>query len=139
MRLGAGFDSRLRIGRLWLALCSSMSILPFTLADEFWWMASKGMVLTSSYTCQLLGQSNSGATCQPIGGNGSSGVYGDLSYCNPATKLNYAISAYYEYNPVDSSCDFAGNATLASPRKYSLHLACCPDNPLPREFSIIEI
>lgn len=68
------------------------------------------------YTCQLLGQSNSGATCEPIGGNGSTGVYGDLSYCNPATKLNYAISAYYEYNPVDSSCDFSGNATLASPR-----------------------
>jgi hypothetical protein len=72
--------------------------------------------LTNSYTCQLLGQSNSGATCEPIGGNGSTGVYGDLSYCNPATKLNYAISAYYEYDPVDTSCDFAGNATLASPR-----------------------
>lgn len=32
--------------------------------------------------------------------------------CSPAIKLSYAMSAYYEFNPVDSSCDFSGNATL---------------------------
>ena len=60
-------------------------------------------------------------------------MYGDLSYCNPATKLNYAISAYYEYNPVDSSCDFSGNATLASPRKTFSQLRIAPYVPYEHE------
>jgi len=70
----------------------------------------------TDYACNLLGSSNSGATCEPIGGNGTSGVYGDLSYCSPAIKLSYVFSAYYEFNPVDTSCDFDGNATLSNNR-----------------------
>ncbi|WVR09251.1 hypothetical protein IAU60_006316 [Kwoniella sp. DSM 27419] len=70
-----------------------------------------------NYACSLLGsQTNDTASCEPIGGNGTSGVYGPLSYCSPAIKLSYAMSAYYEYNPVDTSCDFAGNATLSPNR-----------------------
>jgi hypothetical protein len=74
-----------------------------------------------SYACNLLGSSNSGATCEPIGGNGTSGVYGDLSYCSPAIKLSYVFSAYYEFNPVDTSCDFDGNATLSNNRMLPIH------------------
>jgi hypothetical protein len=67
-----------------------------------------------SYTCSLLGSSGASASCNAIGGNGTTGVYGSLSMCSPAIKLSYAMSAYYESNPVDSSCDFGGNATLSS-------------------------
>ncbi|GFZ51518.1 1,3-beta-glucanosyltransferase gas1 [Saitozyma sp. JCM 24511] len=66
----------------------------------------------TDYACSLLGSTNSGASCDAIGGNGTSGTYGSLSMCSPAIKLSYAMSAYYEFNPVDSSCDFSGNATL---------------------------
>ncbi|WWC91420.1 uncharacterized protein L201_006366 [Kwoniella dendrophila CBS 6074] len=70
-----------------------------------------------NYACQLLGTSTNGtASCDPIGGNGTAGTYGELSYCSPAIKLSYAMSAYYEFNPIDSSCDFAGNATLSPTR-----------------------
>ncbi|WWC97763.1 hypothetical protein V866_004649 [Kwoniella sp. B9012] len=70
-----------------------------------------------NYACQLLGSSTNGtASCDPIGGNGTSGTYGELSYCSPAIKLSYAMSAYYEFNPVDTSCDFSGNATLSPTR-----------------------
>ena len=55
-----------------------------------------------------------------IGGNGTTGTYGALSYCSPAIKLSYAMSAYYEFNPVQSSCDFGGNATFAPNRESSL-------------------
>ncbi|WRT68843.1 uncharacterized protein IL334_005824 [Kwoniella shivajii] len=70
-----------------------------------------------NYACQLLGSSTNGsASCDPIGGNGTSGTYGQLSYCSPAIKLSYAMSAYYEFNPIESSCDFSGNATLSPAR-----------------------
>ncbi|KAK4686291.1 hypothetical protein P7C73_g3844, partial [Tremellales sp. Uapishka_1] len=68
----------------------------------------------TDYACSLLGSSGSGASCDAIGGNGTAGTYGQLSFCSPAIKLSYAFSAYYEFNPVDSSCDFSGNATLSS-------------------------
>ena len=55
----------------------------------------------------------SDANCNAISGNGSSGMYGPLAMCSPAIKLSYAMSAYYEVNPVDTSCDFGGNATLS--------------------------
>nr|ADE10078.1 glyco hydro 72 [Tremella fuciformis] len=66
----------------------------------------------TDYACSLLGSNN--ASCDAIAGNGTSGVYGALSMCSPAIKLSYAMSAYYELNPVDSSCDFAGNASLST-------------------------
>ncbi|KAF8528028.1 Glucanosyltransferase-domain-containing protein [Hysterangium stoloniferum] len=65
--------------------------------------------------CSLFGQQ--GGSCSPIGGSGSSGQYGSLSYCDPITKLDYVFSAYYDITNRNSlSCDFAGNASLiASP------------------------
>lgn len=70
-----------------------------------------------SYACSLLGQTNSGASCNAIGGNGTSGTYGPLQMCSPAIKLSYAMSAYYEYNPISTSCDFGQNASLSSTRE----------------------
>ncbi|WVQ72162.1 hypothetical protein IAR50_001707 [Cryptococcus sp. DSM 104548] len=66
------------------------------------------------YTCSILGSTNSSASCDTISGNGTSGSYGELSFCSPAIKLEYVMSAYYQSNPVSTSCDFAGNATLST-------------------------
>jgi len=44
-------------------------------------------------------------------------VYGPLAMCSPAIKLSYAMSAYFSVNPIDSSCDFGGNATLVPNRE----------------------
>ncbi|WVQ81620.1 hypothetical protein IAT38_003744 [Cryptococcus sp. DSM 104549] len=68
------------------------------------------------YACSLLGSSNSSGSCDPIGGNGTSGTYGQLSFCSPAIKLSYAMSVYYQLNPEETSCDFGGNATLSENR-----------------------
>jgi len=58
-----------------------------------------------------------------------------LSMCSPAIKLSYAMSAYYEANPVDTSCDFAGNATLNPNRKSYTPRICitlmAAQNPTP--------
>nr|ODN88560.1 1,3-beta-glucanosyltransferase [Cryptococcus depauperatus CBS 7841]ODN92877.1 1,3-beta-glucanosyltransferase [Cryptococcus depauperatus CBS 7855] len=70
----------------------------------------------SRYGCSLLGSTKSSASCNSIGGNGTSGTYGELSYCSPAIKLSYVFSVYYQLNPVDTSCDFGGNATLSQNR-----------------------
>lgn len=70
-----------------------------------------------SYACSLLGQSGSGATCDAIAGDGETGVYGSLAMCSPAIKLSYAMSAYFSVNPIDSSCDFGGNASLVENRE----------------------
>jgi len=61
--------------------------------------------------CGDLGQN--GANCDVIGGNGTLGTYGQLSFCDPNNKLSWAFSAFYEVtkrNP--ASCQFAGNATV---------------------------
>jgi hypothetical protein len=71
-----------------------------------------------SYTCSLLGSTNSTATCATIGGNGTTGQYGELSYCSDAIKLSYIFSAYYEsQNRNSAACDFDGNATTIRNRE----------------------
>jgi len=61
--------------------------------------------------CGLLGQT--GGNCNDIAGNGSTGSYGRVSFCDPPTKLSFVFTEYYQANnrnPV--SCSFAGNATV---------------------------
>ncbi|PPR00255.1 hypothetical protein CVT24_005003 [Panaeolus cyanescens] len=76
---------------------------------------------TSNYTaiagelidfgCSLLGQS--GGSCQDIGGDGRTGVYGRISDCDPTIKLSYVMSQYYEANGRNvDACSFAGNGTV---------------------------
>jgi hypothetical protein len=62
-------------------------------------------------TCALLG--SSGANCNDIAGNGTTGSYGRVSYCEPEDKLSYIMSQYYEsQNHIASACYFSGNATI---------------------------
>ncbi|KAF8807668.1 glycoside hydrolase family 72 protein [Phlegmacium glaucopus] len=61
--------------------------------------------------CSFLAQA--GGSCNDIGGNGSTGVYGRISGCDPSTKLSYVMSQYYEAtNRNAQSCSFAGNGTV---------------------------
>ncbi|CED84997.1 glycoside hydrolase family 72 protein [Phaffia rhodozyma] len=65
------------------------------------------------YGCSLLGSTDpGGASCDNIGANGTSGSYGEISFCSPDIKLSYVFSAYYVAQGFDAqACSFAGNAT----------------------------
>jgi len=65
------------------------------------------------YACSLVGQQ--GGTCNDIGGNGTTGVYGSVSGCDPTIKLSYVMTEYYQLqknNP--QACSFGGNGTVYS-------------------------
>ncbi|KAG8900810.1 1,3-beta-glucanosyltransferase gas1 [Tulasnella sp. 403] len=68
-----------------------------------------------NYACAQIGTLS--GSCTPIGGNGTTGVYGPFSICDPPTKLSYALSEYFELsNQAAGSCSFSGNAsTVANP------------------------
>lgn len=95
---------------------------------------------TSNYTavvgelldvgCNLLGQA--GGSCADIGGNGSTGVYGRISDCDPTIKLSYVMSKYYEAtNKNAQSCSFAGNGTVnpSSTSAADAAASSCISNP----------
>ncbi|KAG5653495.1 hypothetical protein H0H81_012705 [Sphagnurus paluster] len=61
--------------------------------------------------CNFVGQK--GGSCDDIGGNGQTGVYGRLSGCDPTIKLSYVMTEYYQLtNNNAQSCSFAGNGTI---------------------------
>jgi hypothetical protein len=61
--------------------------------------------------CSLLG--TSGGSCQDIGGDSQTGVYGRVSDCDPTIKLSYVMSQYYEANGRNAdACSFSGNGTV---------------------------
>lgn len=87
-----------------------------------------------NYACAQLG--TLGGTCNPIGASGANGTYGPFSVCDPATKLSYALSEYYELsNRQATSCSFSGNATVLSTAPASAQAAdaaassCAAANP----------
>ncbi|KAJ7456634.1 1,3-beta-glucanosyltransferase [Mycena latifolia] len=74
--------------------------------------------------CGLLG--SSGGTCDDIGGNGTTGVYGRLDMCDPITKLSYVFSQYFELNGRQASaCSFDGNGVVnaAAPSETAIAAA----------------
>jgi len=61
--------------------------------------------------CGLLGQVK--GNCDDISTNGTTGTYGIVAMCDPAVRLSYAFSQYYDLtNRLSTSCDFQGNASL---------------------------
>jgi len=61
--------------------------------------------------CGLLG--SSGGNCNDIAGDGATGSYGRVSFCDPSTKLSFVFTQYYQANNRNSqSCGFGGNATV---------------------------
>lgn len=46
------------------------------------------------YACSLY--ATQGGSCNPISGNGTTGVYGAFSGCSSAEKLSYVATQYYE-------------------------------------------
>ncbi|KAI0963249.1 hypothetical protein AcW1_000378 [Taiwanofungus camphoratus] len=82
--------------------------------------------------CGLLGAQ--GGNCNDIAGNGTTGVYGRASMCDPSTQLSYAMSLYYEATKRNvQSCNFDGNATVNSHASSSVSAASvassCVSNP----------
>ncbi|PPQ67412.1 hypothetical protein CVT25_005991 [Psilocybe cyanescens] len=72
------------------------------------------------FGCSLLGQEGSSA-CNDVGGDGSKGVYGRISGCDPTIKLSYVMSQYYESQQRQTSaCQFGGNGTVNSKTSSSL-------------------
>ncbi|KIO28388.1 carbohydrate-binding module family 43 protein [Tulasnella calospora MUT 4182] len=75
-----------------------------------------------NYACSQLG--TLGGSCLPIGADGAAGTYGPFSVCDPATKLSYALSEYYELsNRQAAACSFSGNATVLSTAPASAQAA----------------
>jgi hypothetical protein len=61
--------------------------------------------------CSLLG--SAGGSCSPISANGTSGVYGEVSSCDPSTMLSFVMSEYFEANKRNAqACSFSGNGTV---------------------------
>jgi len=98
---------------------------------------------TSNYTsvvgalldtaCGLIGAN--GGNCNVIGSNGTTGVYGLLSGCDPTIELSFAMSEYYESQGRNgAACSFAGNGTVnpLAPTSTSAAFAAatsCVSNP----------
>ncbi|KAG8957818.1 1,3-beta-glucanosyltransferase gas1 [Tulasnella sp. 408] len=87
-----------------------------------------------NYACSQLG--TLGGSCVPLGADGAAGTYGPFSVCDPATKLSYALSEYYEgSNRQAAACSFSGNATVLSTAPASAQAAdaaassCASANP----------
>jgi hypothetical protein len=67
-----------------------------------------------NFACEQLGAAGSNA-CEALSADGTTGTYGIMSTCDPASQLSYVFSAFYESNNQDAaSCSFNGNATLNS-------------------------
>ncbi|KIK71388.1 carbohydrate-binding module family 43 protein [Collybiopsis luxurians FD-317 M1] len=61
--------------------------------------------------CGLIGQA--GGSCNDIGGNGTTGVYGTVSGCDPTIKLSWSMNEYFQLqNRNPEACQFAGNGTV---------------------------
>lgn len=60
-------------------------------------------------------QQGASAGCAAISGNGTTGVYGALSFCDPVQALDIALDAYYEgQGRVATACAFGGVGTVGS-------------------------
>ena len=61
----------------------------------------------------------SGAACNAIAANASTGDYGAFAMCPPQQQIGWALNDYYAEQTSsgngNSACDFGGSATLASP------------------------
>jgi len=61
--------------------------------------------------CSLLG--SAGGSCSTIAANGTTGQYGEVSSCDPSTKLSFVMSEYFEANKRNpQACSFGGNGTV---------------------------
>lgn len=65
-----------------------------------------------NYVCGIQGKDY----CNGITSNGSTGMYGKYSFCNPVQQLGYVLNRYYSENGESASaCSFSGSAVVRSP------------------------
>ncbi|KAH8835446.1 1,3-beta-glucanosyltransferase [Flagelloscypha sp. PMI_526] len=77
-----------------------------------------------NYACSTL-LPTKGLNCDAIGGNGTTGVYGAISSCDPNIKLSYLMASTHQ------ACSFSGNGTVnaASTAAASAAASSCIANP----------
>ncbi|KAG8220165.1 carbohydrate-binding module family 43 protein/Glycoside hydrolase family 72 protein [Butyriboletus roseoflavus] len=64
-----------------------------------------------NYGCSMLGQA--GSSCNPIAANGTTGVYGAVSACDPTVMLSWVLTQWYLDNGSNAqACSFGGNGTV---------------------------
>ena len=74
--------------------------------------AEIGQLLGSA--CSQLSQ-RSNANCLPIAANGTTGTYGNYSFCSPVQRLDWAFSAYFDsQNRTATACNFGGAAARSA-------------------------
>jgi hypothetical protein len=56
-----------------------------------------------------------GVDCTRLNANGEKGVYGDISFCDPATQLSYALSSMYTKSKNKDTCTNKGVGQVSSP------------------------
>ncbi|KXN71184.1 carbohydrate-binding module family 43 protein [Conidiobolus coronatus NRRL 28638] len=58
--------------------------------------------------------------CSPLTANGTSGVYGNISFCDPTTQLSYALNSMYtQSNKNKDTCTSNGTGSIQSPSSNS--------------------
>ncbi|KAF9214336.1 1,3-beta-glucanosyltransferase gas1 [Podila verticillata] len=76
---------------------------------------ASGQATSSASLGELLNSVCGMTSCEAIGTNGKTGVYGKYSFCSPSQKLSYIYNSYYTTVGQKSadSCNFNGMATLS--------------------------
>lgn len=66
--------------------------------------------------------------CSDISSNGTTGEYGQYSFCSPKEKLSFVLNQYYRlYDRAEDACDFGGSATINESANTAT--SCSAGNP----------
>lgn len=109
------------MGLVWAA---SITLPPTPSAAMCQCMVSSLSCVSSQTNATTLGQQLGVVcglvSCADVSVDGTRGIYGNYSFCNPQDKLSYEYNLYYNYyNQTPIACNFAGNAKLVTPERES--------------------
>ncbi|KAJ2725471.1 hypothetical protein GGI07_001227 [Coemansia sp. Benny D115] len=77
---------------------------------------SKDLESFGETVSNIFGTVCSDLSCNSVSSDGSKGVYGKYSFCNPLQRVSWVMNEWYQsQRGVDGSCDFGGFADLVKP------------------------